>query len=279
MASKPSSFSDLLQKLSLPITLSLAATLLSGNVIQLFNGWELFNDWDWFNNSFNRVTQIFQPEAPAPESEPGSTSELFTPSISIEVAPNFNVTPGDVNVWQQVVPGDGPLLNINPHQQVNPTLHNQPSIQLTPLPVPPGSWTQPQSVQGAPWLVSLGSRVALSLDRDGQGAIAGNFVGTGVAGTGSPYFPGWRRSGAGGQGWGRTGRSSQTAIAAPLSGANQLPALFSAPPEGVLVATADPWGPIPKVTPAPAPVTVPEPGLVFTLGAVGVTLLGRVTLK
>jgi hypothetical protein len=140
----PSKLDQILKGLSIPVALSLAATLFSGNTVNLLN------DWDWLNGSFNRITQILpgSEEAPAGEPEDASPAEPFVPAISIQVNPNIVVNPADLNAWQQVVTGHAPAIDFHPDldnsSQANPVINNSNDLDLTLPPIDIDQWMQPQ---------------------------------------------------------------------------------------------------------------------------------------
>ncbi|WP_008311378.1 hypothetical protein [Leptolyngbya sp. PCC 6406] len=141
----PSSKLDqLLKGLSIPVALSLAATLFSGNT---FN---LLNDWDWFNGSFNSTTNP-PPQHDASGGETNSTAiDPLTPDISIQVNPSIVVHSGALNAWQQVEIGDGPAITLNNDNDVdnrsqsNPVIENSPQFDWV-FPIEVNQWMQPQN--------------------------------------------------------------------------------------------------------------------------------------
>lgn len=140
----PSKLDQILKGLSIPVALSLAATLFSGNTVNLLN------DWDWLNGSFNRITQILPgtEDAPGGESDDTTTGDPFIPAISIQVNPNIVVNPADLNAWQQVVTGDAPAIDFHPDldnsSQANPVINNSNDLGLTLPPIDIEQWMQPQ---------------------------------------------------------------------------------------------------------------------------------------
>lgn len=151
MTSRLSNLQRRLKPLAIPIALSLAATLFSGNTINLLN------DWDWFNGSFNTTTYLKEgnPES-VPSAQIDDSEAVVMPPIAIQVEPIITVNPANVNVWQQFAPGDAPDLNQQNVIEFQPSIQNFIPIDITLPDIDIDQWMQPQSynLEGSDWQFS-----------------------------------------------------------------------------------------------------------------------------
>jgi hypothetical protein len=175
---------QVLKNLSVPLALSLTATFLSGNNLNLFN--------NWFNGSFNRIQPMLQGETDLTgQGEP----EVLSPSVSIQVEPSVVLPERDVATWRQFATGSDRPLDLSPSDPLPPDQSpdfNIPGASEVPAP----SGLGPQSlhqvvppIQVDQWFATRSSYPSLSLvvfepdgwptgatggwgrDRDGVGSL------------------------------------------------------------------------------------------------------------
>jgi hypothetical protein len=247
---------QLLKGLSVPLALSLAVTMFSGNNLSLFN--------NWFNGSFNRITPMLQGDTDLTGRQ--DPELLPTPSVSIQVDAGVTLPEQDVQRWRQFAGRNDRPLDLTPSEP--PAAVNQPQLDLPgALAVPNPATVGPQSLhQILPplntdqWFTTRSTYPSLSLVVFGADDGVGGFGGWGRSPNAvDPLLTSTQGSepGTGPSILGETPGASSPGEAPPQQTDSCITYL------------------VPFNHPESSGETVPEPGMVVAIAALGAVMLGH----